>query len=98
MSVQTVEYDEAYGLLVHLCGRRDLSDVGLLCVMEAFNELADLRTPRRIVDPPAGDPTTHLRRALELLEPIASSSSELAETLQLLAVRRLLTTALGAQR
>lgn len=99
MTAEASEYDELYLLLVQLCEQQTrLADEAVLCVMEAFNGLAELHTPDALPPPDRADPAHQLSRVIELLDALVDRSQDLVGTLQLMRVRRLVSTAQDAQR
>lgn len=93
------EYDEAYGLLIQVCERYvALTDAAVLCVMEAFNILAELRAPTAVPPNDPGEPDELMLRAVDLLSQLTRNASALHEALALARARELLATALEERR
>lgn len=82
------QIDELHGLLTHLCGQQvALSDGAQLCMMEAFNELAEIHTPVRATRLSPEPPANPLLLALELLDQLIPGSQPLERTLTLTRVK-----------
>lgn len=95
----TVDLDEVYGLLTHLCEEQlKLPDEALCFVLEAFNELAELHVPAHVCETAVERIVDRLSRSLELLDRLVGGSQRLQQTLALMRVRQLVTQALEVQR
>src|SRR4051812_655014 len=94
----TTEYDKLYTLLVHLCEQQTLAEDAVLYVMEAFNGLAELHTPDRLLSPRETGALDRLERVIELLDRLIAASRDLGRTLALLRLRGLVDAAMDVQR
>lgn len=87
-------YDDAYSLLVQLCEQQAaLGNAALLDVMDAFNLLAEYRSPRTLPARPAQRPIQAMTEAAWLLHQLADNSDTLADTLLFARARDLVTSA-----
>lgn len=93
------QFDEVYGLLVHVCEQQTaLAGEARLAVMDAFNGLAELQVPTQIPTLPDDQPVDRIDRAIQLLDGLVAGSKHLERTLVLLDTRRQLRTAMEALR
>jgi len=93
------EYDQAYAQLVELCEQHDaMPDAALLCVMEAFNILAEYRAPHALPDNSDRSSIVGLRDVAEFLARLASDSQNLSEVLLFTRAHDLVEAAFGQQR